>query len=435
MELHQNAKEQMLRDLHDDLGHLVIKNGQFIDRVSAFLSFYRANKVLPTQGKLKRSLEQWIGDFPFVEFCSDFLADELLLYGTYIAGDNSKLITELPGYEDVDDLSKRLLTAFESLPWSYALTLELGTNILPPLPEDATSYALGGNTHLNASNLFLAQEFPSGSSDEVIQKRFAAGGGINALLIQQPFEWKPDAAYFQAQVEGFVGPFGGGTPLDTATTGLKSFLGLGLGMRLFTHEDKYDRTPRRREWIVHRRAADQWELRQKLRLDDEDSRVLSELGLWNRFGANYPEDQKLPWLKSVLARVSAALRSDHSSTLRLASQWFWDSHKGNDEVLRYVRRMTTLEILLGEGADTSEASLGELLGNRLAYLIGKTHKERTETLAEFKKIYNIRSRILHRGKHRLVGEERYMMARLQKLCEKALDEEAKIVATPEKSAR
>jgi hypothetical protein len=79
-------------------------------------------------------------------------------------------------------------------------------------------------------------------------------------------------------------------------------------------------------------------------------------------------------------------------------------------------------------AYSSKASLGEIIGNRIAFLIGETHQERISLLNDFKNIYSVRSKILHRGKHRLVGEERGSLTRLQRLCERSLGAEAKLLA-------
>ena len=89
--------------------------------------------------------------------------------------------------------------------------------------------------------------------------------------------------------------------------------------------------------------------------------------------------------------------------------------------------MTALEILLGEHADTAKASLGEILGNRLAYLIGKNHRDRSEILNDFKKVYGVRSGILHHGKHRLRGQEKEYLGRTKTYCERAIQEESRLL--------
>ncbi|MGL1715226.1 hypothetical protein ACSTH8_00505, partial [Vibrio parahaemolyticus] len=80
------------------------------------------------------------------------------------------------------------------------------------------------------------------------------------------------------------------------------------------------------------------------------------------FANESPENRRIPWLRGAVERCNQIFDSDKSSTLLLSTKWFFDSFKGKDETLRYIRLMTTLEILLGEHADTSKASLGEILG-------------------------------------------------------------------------
>jgi hypothetical protein len=65
--------------------------------------------------------------------------------------------------------------------------------------------------------------------------------------------------------------------------------------------------------------------------------------------------------------------------------------------------VVAMEILLGDKAVSDLMGLGELLRNRCAYLIGDSQTQREEILDEFKKIYEVRCQIVHRGKSRLPG--------------------------------
>ena len=85
--------------------------------------------------------------------------------------------------------------------------------------------------------------------------------------------------------------------------------------------------------------------------------------------------------------------------------------------------MVVLEILLGEKDSSDEIGLGELLRNRCAYLISKTHKDRSEILQDFKRIYAVRSQIVHRGKSRLTPDERSLFHNLRWMCRRVIQEE------------
>ena len=129
---------------------------------------------------------------------------------------------------------------------------------------------------------------------------------------------------------------------------------------------------------------------------------------------------------------SAGQKSD---AILLASQWYFDSVTGPDQLLQYVQAMVTLEILLGDKASPKEIGLNELLRNRCAYLIGSSQEERTEIHKLFGEIYDVRSQIVHRGKHRLDMNERLLLGRLRLMCRRVIQEEVDLLIADKKEER
>jgi hypothetical protein len=76
--------------------------------------------------------------------------------------------------------------------------------------------------------------------------------------------------------------------------------------------------------------------------------------------------------------------------------------------------------------------LNELLRNRCAYLLGKSQEERAEIHETFGRIYDIRSQIVHRGKHRLTADERWLMHRLRWLCRRVIQKEVDLLRANKK---
>ena len=111
----------------------------------------------------------------------------------------------------------------------------------------------------------------------------------------------------------------------------------------------------------------------------------------------------------------------------LASQWLFDSYCGNNELLSFVQTTVVLEILLGDKTSSDAVGLQRLLSNRCAYLIGDGQKQREELLEQFEKIYEVRSRIVHRGKSRLTGDERELFSTLQWMCRRVIQEEVDLL--------
>jgi Apea-like HEPN len=96
-------------------------------------------------------------------------------------------------------------------------------------------------------------------------------------------------------------------------------------------------------------------------------------------------------------------------------------------MLSFVQAAVVLEILLGDKAASDLIGLGELLRNRCAYLISRSQAERDWVLQEFRKIYDVRSKIVHAGKRRLGTEEQILFFGLRRICQSVIQEEAKLL--------
>ena len=64
-----------------------------------------------------------------------------------------------------------------------------------------------------------------------------------------------------------------------------------------------------------------------------------------------------------------------------------------------------------------------LLSNRLAYSLAKSPAQRRDLLDEFKRIYDTRSAIVHRGKADLTDEEEYQLRWLRYFCRLLINHE------------
>jgi hypothetical protein len=122
-------------------------------------------------------------------------------------------------------------------------------------------------------------------------------------------------------------------------------------------------------------------------------------------------------LKNVFINIEKSQKIIH------AGQWLFEGYVGKNELLSFVQTTIAMEILLGDKAMSDLLGLGELLRNRCAYLIGKSQKKRESILSDFKKIYSIRSSIVHSGKNKLNNNERYLFLKLQWMCRRVIQEE------------
>ena len=142
------------------------------------------------------------------------------------------------------------------------------------------------------------------------------------------------------------------------------------------------------------------------------------------------KEREIPDLiRSRLAVISTAFQNlDVTERILLAGEWLLDSYVGKNELLSFVQTAVAMEILLGEEAKSDEIGIGELLRNRCAYLIGTSRSQREEILNDFRKIYDLRSKIVHRGKSKLSYDERTLFSKLRWMCSRVIREELRLIS-------
>ena len=80
-----------------------------------------------------------------------------------------------------------------------------------------------------------------------------------------------------------------------------------------------------------------------------------------------------------------------------------------------------------ESQRAGKVGIGELLRNRCAYLIGSSHQERSNILDDLKKIYHVRSYIVHRGKAKLDTHEQFLLFKLRGMCDRVIRREIELL--------
>lgn len=430
IEIHTSAIEALKAELINGLPRVSTYRGQILDGASAFLAAYKADDALPQNGNLHDQLVEMVEERPFANFVESVLSARLIDEQDYQAGAEKENLIESGVFGDANEVSDWLISQFTSLPWEYSFAIEFPPDTLPLEAIDGASQQFGEDCHVAKSDFFVANHFPLSHPNPRRNARLETNamrnarrdtGGLARLIDADP-KWNDDRAFFIQKRAGFVNLYGTGSVVEQCAFTLQSFVGLGLALKLFSHRFRFDSQAIRADWKVHQAVDDNWEYFARFDLDGESHEVLRHLKSF-QFPQNHDDEKRIPLLRSTVKKISDVFSSEHSKSIMLAAKWFFDSHKGSDQTLRYIRLMTTLEILLGEGADHSGASLGVILSNRLAYLIGKNHSERHEILKKFKKIYEVRSSILHRGQHKLKAKEQNLISGLESYCKRAIEAE------------
>ena len=150
--------------------------------------------------------------------------------------------------------------------------------------------------------------------------------------------------------------------------------------------------------------------------------------LLNPRGELVNDEEKSTWVAYRLKYINDVFtHTPQAINIIRSAQWYFDSYCGDDELLSYIQATVALEILLGDKKISKKTGLSELLGNRCAYLISKSNKERESILNDFRAIYEIRSQIVHNGMNRLNIKERIFLDKLHKLCRRTINKEIELL--------
>lgn len=435
--LHPKCIKQLEESLAEILRHLKVTNGIHPD-ISSIIPLIE-NEVLPKTGKFYEQLQKYIGEFPLFNFVYKTLSRELAEIGTFSPELNEKPLSEFTNYTNINDVAVRLVEEFESLPWSYIVSFELPDSIGRQLRLVAIPYSLTSSLKIIAPDDTYNSLYPLQQENKELNnlrpgneehmKRFT-----EELLRAQrgiPIHWNTETSYIQIDVEGFIGNYGKTAPLERALETLKSFVGLSLATRLMKVNDNQATQsfswPPKSHLIIHRKIDHKWEVYTTHELPSDLTGTLHGLEIESIDG-KLESDLVSGFIQNKLQKIATAFSNpDKAEHVLLAAQWLLDSYVGTNELLSFVQTMIAMEIILGEESKPDVVGIGELLRNRCAYLIGESHSQRKMILTDFDKIYNVRSKIVHRGKSRLSSKERILFQELQWMCRRVISEELELI--------
>ena len=416
--LDERCLERLRQGLAERIPEFRLRHGWNLDRAS-LSGLLELEKALPDKAEIKASLERYINETPLFDYVYGQLSKELHDFDEFDSESMPSKLIENARYSDVEGLATRLITEFEALPRSYQFTFKLNAELCSHFhgPE----YQLTESIRLIRPSLAFAEQFPL-ESEILGRDRWVHGGSL--LGRADPKEWNEQSLYLQVESHGFVGKWTSTTPEESAVSILKSVLGTCLAIRAFRHRHAYSPTSIKQRAYIHEQIDGRWQLYDSIELDEPLSNVLSEIILDDLNGSLDTDPKKVAFLINRLKLLEKAWSDEAvNERILLAGKWLLDSFSGKNELLSFVQATVALEILLGDKAASDLIGLGELLRNRCAYLVGRTHAQRNEILEDFKKIYEIRSKIVHRGKDRLKRHERELLYTLRWLVSRVIQEE------------
>jgi hypothetical protein len=429
--LHKNCRERLIEKITELLPQVKVQNRMFIERKSAVVLIL-AESILPQSGPINGRLKQYISETPIFDFAYETLSQELSENQQYDSESPSLPLNEIEGYNEPNVTANRLIQDFETLPWEYCLSIKLENDFGELFAKTIKDYSICDSIKLIVPGDNFSEEFPLSSGIEARDRNLSGGPLLTGLagLLAGLFllQWDQLSTYLQIKVIGFIGKYGETTPIVEAISLLKAFCGIGIALRLFKINYTYRPTPTKAKFFIHRRIGDEWVIERLYDLEAGLSDTFHDLVFHDLDGNLKSEEDKALWIDGRIGEINCVFtHREKAQRIIRASQWLFDSYCGKNELLSFVQTTVVMEILLGEKAISDVMGLGDLLRNRCAYLIGDSHKQREDILKDFKEIYDVRSKIVHRGKAKLNMNERFLFSKLQWMCRRVIQKEIELL--------
>ncbi len=424
LNLHNNLKARLKEELAKQLPTIEVNNRSFLDRKTT-AGFLLANEPLPKHGPITDRLESYIGEWPFYDFLYGQISKELNEEQQYDSSNPTCKLTDIEAYSNTAEASEKLVEQFNTLPWQYKFSIKFKPLFLPIFEGNSNKYELSDTVSLIKPDDSLISEFPLQSGVEGRDKGLFSSGLLSMFSAE---EWDRESVYLQIATEGFTGKYITTQTSESVVSIFKAFCGLAIALRLIKVEHTYHPASPKMHFYIHKNVNGDWIIDDTEQLPEDLSRTINDLVFHDLEGGLDSDLKRKSWILSCLKKLKKVFsNTEQSERLFLAGQWFFESYMGRNELLSFVQLMVSLEILLGDKASSDIIGLGELLRNRCAYLIGKDHEQREKILKDFKDIYDIRSKIVHRGKSKLTRRESALFNHLQWICRRVIQEEIELI--------
>jgi hypothetical protein len=266
-------------------------------------------------------------------------------------------------------------------------------------------------------------------------------GGLKSFLNK----FEINKAYIKQSVKGYVGRRIENAYLKRAVNNMKIIFQHGLFRELLkrTPEDKAGlgllnafASPQRKSSIIsvdHNRDVP---VVRTIDLPNDISRFVGNVDInWENDlittaveAGRLAEAMHRSFARSVQLIECSEVESDR---VKSAIKWCFDSYITENETLSFLQICIGLEALLGD--DEYKGALTELLADRYAYLVSDDIKGRKTIKDNFKKLYDVRSRLVHGNALELDSDQRSFLHWGQKILEYSIMKEIKHLRLGESS--
>ncbi|WP_286075463.1 HEPN domain-containing protein [Stenotrophomonas sp. 59] len=327
--------------------------------------------------------------------------------GRWQGGVETKAFAEALGADVPREWAEEFVAGLESLPWQHTAYVRFPGEIDP---------ALIGTDGINLTPTLKL--IPSAQLPDVPDGvGFAT---LGSLLLSQGARRQEKAIYLRLIFSGYISRDRESAGVNQITASILSIFGIAMSIGLLSHNPWHYVRKRVQSFSIdtYRLSGAEENYCENIAFDPSHAKEMDKLI------HIIPDDtrSKPLWIQARISTLGKVMDRANSRLLN-AARWYFDSHCGPSDQVRFVQVCIALEILLGDEKQGRETGLGVLMANRCAYLLGKNNADRESITSTFRLGYDIRSKIVHAGKSQLSSEEKAHFRYMQKLCSSVIQKE------------
>jgi hypothetical protein len=377
--MHEQALMKLEGKIRGSLRHCEI-----VDNWPQFESF--TSHVHSCSKELLKTKSQWLTISDIYSIYYD-LVYENVYRKSGVDDKLTGLLPELLTEDELEELVGKLLSFYISIPRNYSVYL--------PLPQVSKNI----DKSIEVSNLISLVHFEDG--DQI-------PGGYGRGLLRLTSAFDINKIYLRTEIKGYCNNRLEGKTTRNALSRFKILIQQGLFGGLFKRVDGQPTGVGLLSGLTHYQIpkskmirVDHTDEEERITTTDlpiEITKLLESLDFnWNEDPvktAHEADNLEHP-VKGYFLLPSLLIETDQreAEPIKTAIEWCLDSIANENDTLSFLQLCIGLEALLGDVE--SDGSITETLADRCAYLTSTDIKGRKNIKSNFKKLYKIRSKLVH----------------------------------------
>jgi hypothetical protein len=363
-------------------------------------------------------LYRYVGNMGLRGFVQSEINERLLKVYPFDSAQKAKPLRDLNEFANPVAVAREIVARLKGLPERYRLTIPLSPQFSAPLLPNVASVRLG--EHAAVCKAEKLPELSMKSENSFVDEALFSDPFSNSLNTDRTLS--SELLYFTSVELGYI-------PTGRSSIVAEHFLDknralYGAMTAMGVTSERFKSVQGKKQFALAHMHSGSADILSTVETPDDlwDRRWYQDTEAFVNAAGDKPSA-----IKSAFERVSLILSDDDFAQRAMtACIWYYRALNSSNSLDRILHATIAIEVLVGDKETADSVGLTKLLGNRCAYLLGRTRLSRQKIVDEFVEIYRVRSAIVHGGKHKMEKKDRHAASASLKLCASVIAKELEL---------